>query len=145
MSLADVFIELGRDVMPDVLAEVANGEMRVLATTPSTAAATDDSFFFAPTVEPSVFKFLPCLWEVNTQNSRDADERLVAAQVRGLARYRLTVPRRWQGFDIDIRTDDVIELKQVPGHNESAITLTVLAPVNVSNVVWEIIAIDTNA
>lgn len=145
MSLSDVFDELGLDILPDVIDQVSNGEFRVVTTTQATSNATDDFGFLSPETENKTHKFIPCVWKVSSGSGQDGDERTVAGQTRGLVRYKLTVPRKWKGYPVEVSTHDSIELRQSPGHNQSVLKLQVLSAINVSNVVTEIRAIDINA
>lgn len=145
MALNEALIRLGAKKFPRIIKKIRNGEIRVVASTVATANQTDDHGFPAPETVNRTYKYIPCVWEVNTQNTQDANEQNVAGQTRGVVKYRLIVPLKWEDRDVDVHTDDLIELKQVLGHNQSWITLKVVTPVNVSNVHWQITAIDTNS
>ncbi|CAN5508464.1 hypothetical protein BH10ACI2_BH10ACI2_04300 [soil metagenome] len=153
MSLSEVFIELGEDVMPEVLEEVANGEFRVLTArivaeldvNGASIPIVDDQGYPSPTTEEQTAQFIPCMWEIASDSMRDADEANVASQTRGVIRYRITAPQKWKGSAVEVKMADTIELKQRIEWNFDPITLLVTAPKNISNVVWEIIAVDVQS
>jgi hypothetical protein len=141
-SLAAVFAQLGSVVMPQVLDAVANGECRMLAR--ASGSPTDSRGFPNPTFQARTEAFIPCVWKIRSANAPDADEEMVAGQVKGVLKYKITVPRVFAGSPVVVLTADRLELKQTVGGAVSA-TLEIVGPVNVSNVVWEVIAIDIDA
>lgn len=138
MSLATVFEELGSEVMPDVIDAVSNGECRILAS--NVDDATDDSGFPDPSTTPRTTPFIPCVWKTREFYP---GEQQVAAQTRGVLRYKITVPRVFADDPVEAKTADLIELKTTVG-GDVAVTLKIVSPINNSNVVWEMIAIDVD-
>ncbi len=141
MSLAAVFDKLGTRVMPHVIDAVSNGECRILEHNPD---LQDDQGFPSPAYVARTFNFIPCVWKIRTNQGSSDDEQDVARQTRGVLKYKITVGRVYDDEAVVIKTADRIELRQRIGVEE-LLTLEIVGPVNVSNVVWEVMAVDTDA
>ena len=68
--MSEVFQVLGEEVMPLVIDAVSNGECRIL--TFDVDEAIDDQGFPNPSFTPRTEYFIPCVWEVRSDNRYDA-------------------------------------------------------------------------
>lgn len=142
MSLQAVFDKLGQTILPKVIDKVSNGECRVLRYDQPDSG--DAQGFPTQAYTERTAYFIPCVWEIRSSSASDDDEESVASQVRGVLKYKITIPRRFSNAAVEINSADRIELKQSVGGSVSA-TLEVVGPINVSNVVWEANCIDVDA
>lgn len=141
MSLHAALGKLGQTSMPRVLDKIKNGDIRVLS---AGADAADDQGFPDPSFSPLTTYRIPCVWEVPSQNRRDADEQAVAGKPEGFLRFSITIPKYFQGEAVAIGTKDRIELAQSVGSSDYVI-LEITAVINDSNVVWVVLAMEIDA
>lgn len=141
MSLADIQTSLAGSFQ-EILEYLNNGEIRLSSL--NTDQLTDDQGFPLNEFDTRTVGFIPCHWSLKSDDDRDAGERTIAAQVRGVTAYKILIAKSYDGDDIELGVSDRLELKRIAG--SSLITsLEVTAVVDDGGINWKLYAVDTNS
>jgi hypothetical protein len=140
MSFAALDSKL-RGAVPALIERINNGECRLMAQ--PLDGATDAQGYPNPTYSARTEAFLPCVWVTVSDAERGASEFNVAAAVRALIGYKVTVAAEVGGVPVASAASDRLELKRTIGGD--AITLEVLAVLPNSNFSLTILAKDIDA
>lgn len=131
-----------RDVaVPQIIDTLHNGECRLMAQ--PLDGAKDSQGYPNPTYAARLESFMPCVWQKKSAADKDAGELIVAAAVRALVGYQITVAAEVGGSPVVALASDRLELKKTIGG--SAVTLEVLAVLPNSNFSLTILAKDIDA
>lgn len=131
MSIACVQNYLRENVIPQLLDELKNGEVRFLALT----EGSNEQGFISSVYSNRTVEFFPCTW-VTTK----IDEKIVATQIRALIGYKITIPVKHQGETINFSQKDRIHLRTSIEDESDPVELEIHARINQANTSWTIYA-----